>query len=74
MGNLVAHILAQTSAAPLSSAQLRNDLAAANKRADEAEKDAKRYRWLRLNPEAEDIYGRMTDELDKAIDEAMKNG
>jgi len=63
-------------------AALKVQLAAANKRADAAEKDANRYRWLRecvyyengrLNM-LENSEPKTVDDFDKAIDEAMKNG
>ena len=62
--------------------ELKEQLDAANKRAEDAERDAKRYRWLRVCAEDEarldalDGAPRTPTEFDEAIDEAMgvKNG
>ena len=57
---------------------LRNNIEQILADLKEAEKDAARYRWLRNVGEAEevadftcDIFGRMGEELDTAIDQAM---
>lgn len=55
--------------------KLERELAAAVKRAEAAEADAKRYRWLRDNPTWIGFDSDYAAHLiDVSVDEAMRNG